>query len=101
VVYGGTRYTFVEYKGHNQAEIELNDATNKSHRIESSMENSLAAAPAARLIENQVGYGSADWTDASLGLSVNCPCVGFAKKTLPAFRPVVFPLEDSVAACRP
>jgi len=27
VIYGGRRYTFVEYKGQNHAEIELNDAS--------------------------------------------------------------------------
>jgi len=36
VIYGGRRDMFVEYKGQNIAEIELNDATDKSHRIESS-----------------------------------------------------------------
>jgi hypothetical protein len=33
VDYDGRRYTFVEYKGQNQPEIELNGASHKSNRI--------------------------------------------------------------------
>ena len=39
-LHGGRRQLFVEYKGQNQPEIELNDATDKTHRIYS-RENSV------------------------------------------------------------